>query len=189
MSGPDALLTSLLTLMRASAGSGGLAIPSDWSGLTFKGMPKPNGSPFFYGLHGASSEWAFASDAVDAPTLGVVISARCSVPPDTIGPELLYKATTGLIEKANDLAAWIGIKQHVWMNAANALLPDTTNGYILPATSVRISDPEEVKPDWFGDVEQKRDLQTQVRTAIYGVKINLTISGMYRRQYLETANG
>jgi hypothetical protein len=185
MSAKRALLLSLLELMRKPVAKGGLGLVPANCDVTSMGRPPAAAGPWFYGLCGSGSKSSITTSYMHEPRVEIVISARIAgVSDDRIGIGLI-EAENGLDDRLGELQAWIARNQHVWMNAASAMLGTGVQPFHLPVFNMQESQPQEVGVEHWIAAPTSAGLRTQPGKS--GVKASLSLSGFVREQYIETA--
>ena len=185
----------MLDQLRAATADGGLAIPTDQSGLTSDGRPYPSSGKWFYGVwHGPRTNRSMMYDE-SSFSLMVTVTAKVDVPFDRIGPNLL-ELTDGLEDRAE--AVWTNFFAHQWTGqytataglmqraAAYLLSAGSTYGFVEAPYPSQMTAPIPVRADWFSATDNAPNKSSpgvrwdSANMPFSGFKIDITFSGALR---------
>ena len=183
--GRRALTESLVVLLR-SPKPNGLGFPPNECALAAFGRPTVNAGKWFYGIHGNAVQRTARSSYVERFTITITQSVRVTEPDDRVS-ELLIDAPGGITDRLAELSAFLTQHQYVWARKAGQILGPQVNGFIHPNFEIVESEQREVRPDHWRSPSPGRDANLVTQPATAGIVTTLTLSGIEREQYIESA--
>ncbi len=172
MSMPD-LLIAVRDRIRSA-----LSYPNAQCDVQPDGSPEPSSGQVYVAVHPGDTTNEDDLSLDESYELFVTLTMKVGyLPVDQLGQELLLKARTGIYARARAIALAVHMKYEI-MDAANASIGDTANGFHHPLVYRRMPKPVIKGPDWFNAEDDPNPPA--------GLAIEIRFDGARRKQTLES---